>query len=156
MAMLDGDEKNRILMELVQSEWTAYARGEDFDKQSTPQRVFSSVWALEAEVNNGGLSQYFFNSSRFTAPFVIEALVTIGAHRAADLSRRAIQCAFPDGLPGDLNAMRLAAANFPDAVEETLNKLDREFYQYPDDLTGLLFDYVRTHPEEFGDLTDFS
>jgi len=30
--------------------------------------------------------------------------------------------------------------------------LDSEFFAYPHDLTDLLFTYVSTHPEEFGEL----
>jgi hypothetical protein len=50
--------------------------------------------------------------------------------------------------------MRMAAADFPDTVEQSLNEIDREFYKYPDDLTELLFSYVKAHPEEFGDPTE--
>jgi len=55
----------------------------------------------ESEVNNGGFSQYFLNSSGETAGFVVEALETIGAPNTADICRRAIAIAFPDELPSD-------------------------------------------------------
>ena len=68
--------KNNILISLSESDKTQFGK-QDFESQSTPQRVFSSIWALEAEVNNGGFSQYFLNDSCETAAFVAEALETI-------------------------------------------------------------------------------
>ena len=43
------------------------------------QRIFYSVFLLEMEVNNGGLCQFFVNSSRITAPIVSDYLGIIGA-----------------------------------------------------------------------------
>ena len=61
--------KNNILISLSESDKTQFGK-QDFATQSIPQQVFSSVWALEAEVNNGGFSQYFLNDSCETAVFV--------------------------------------------------------------------------------------
>lgn len=144
-------DKNGILIALSESDKTKFGK-EDFSTQSIPQKVFSSIWAVESEVNNGGFSQYFFNSSCETAGFVAQALEAIGAPRTADICRRAIAAAFPDGLPSDPEAIRLAASDFSDETEGSLDALDREFYQYPHDLTKLLFAYVAKHPEEFGEL----
>jgi hypothetical protein len=46
-------EKNRILIQLAQSPRSQYGRA-PYEKQSKPQQVFSAVWGLESEVNNGG------------------------------------------------------------------------------------------------------
>ncbi|MGB6690272.1 MAG: DMP19 family protein [Terracidiphilus sp.] len=146
-------DKNAILIELSESDRTSFGR-QDFSVQSVPQRVFSAIWAVEAEVNNGGFSQYFFNSSGETAGFVAEALDTVDAPRTADICRRAIAAAFPSGLPSDPEEISSAASDFSDETEEKLDKLDREFYQYPHDLTALLFAYVSRHPEEFGKMPD--
>ena len=83
-------DRNCILIELSESKMTDFGK-KAFAAQSLPQKVFSAVlWAVESEVNNGGFSQYFLNSSCETAPFVAEALDTIGAPRTADICRRAI------------------------------------------------------------------
>ena len=76
--------KNHILIGLSESDKTKFGK-RDFAQQSTPQKVFSSIWALESEVNNGGFSQYFLNSSCETASSVSEALETIGAPKTADI-----------------------------------------------------------------------
>jgi hypothetical protein len=143
--------KNHILISLSESDKTQFGK-QDFATQSTPQQVFSSVWAVEAEVNNGGFSQYFLNDSCETAVFVAKALDTIAAPQTADICRRAIANAFPAGLPPTPKAISTAAADFPDEVLEQLAALDNEFFAYPHNLTNLLFSYVSKHPEEFGEL----
>jgi len=144
-------DKNGILIALSESDKTMFGK-EDFDTQSVPQKVFSSIWAVESEVNNGGFSQFFQNLSSETARFVVQALETIGAPKTADICKRAIATAFPIGLPSDPEAISSAASEFSDEVEEKLNALDTEFFKYPHDLTKLLFAYVSNHPEEFGEL----
>ena len=135
--------KNGILISLSESEKTKFGK-EDSARQSLPQKVFSAIWAVESEVNNGGFSQYFSNSGGESASFVVEALETVGAPETAGICKRAIAVAFPSGLP------RSAAADFPDEVLEKLEPLDQEFFSYPHDLTDLLFTYVSEHPQEFG------
>jgi hypothetical protein len=144
-------DKNLLLIALSESGQTSFGK-EDFAAQTFPQRVFSAIWALESEVNNGGFSQYFLNFSCETAGFAAEALETIGASRTADICRRAVAAAFPEGLPEDSEAISSAASDFPEETEEELGKLDSEFFQYPHDLTELLFAFVSKHPEEFGEL----
>jgi hypothetical protein len=90
--------RNGILIDLSDSDRTNFGKV-DFRDQSTPQKVFSSIWAVESEVNNGGFSQYFGNRSCETAAFVAEALDKVGAPRTADICRRAVATAFPSGLP---------------------------------------------------------
>jgi Domain of unknown function (DUF4375) len=146
-------DKNSALIDLSESERTRFGK-EDFAVQSFPQKVFSAIWAAEPEINNGGFGQYFLNHSCETAPFVVEAFKTIGAPRTADICRRAIAVAFPDGLPPSPDAIADAAAGFTDETTEQLEALDTEFFQYPHNLTDLLFAFVSQHPEEFGPLPE--
>jgi len=44
--------KTGILIDLSESDKTRFRKG-DFDAQSIPQKVFSAIWAVESEVNNG-------------------------------------------------------------------------------------------------------
>ena len=143
--------KNGILIDLSESDKTRFGK-EGFALQSLPQKVFSAIWAVESEVNNGGFSQYFSNESSGSASFVVEALETIGAPKTASICKRAITAAFPAGLPQTLETIRSAAADFSDEILEKLEPLDQEFFSYPHSLTDLLFAYVSEHPEEFGTL----
>lgn len=145
--------KNTALINLSESERTKFGK-EDFSFQSFSQKVFSAIWAAESEINNGGVAQYFKNSSCETAPFVVEAFEAIGAPRTADICRRAVAVAFPDGLPRMSDAISVAAAEFSNDIIEQLEALDTEFFQYPHNLTDLLFTFVSKHPEEFGPLPE--
>jgi hypothetical protein len=148
---MTNNEKNDFLLMLSESESTAFGK-QDFAEQSIPQRVFSSIWALESEVNNGGFSQYFYNCSNETAGFVVDALHLIEARQAAEICKRALEIAFPVGLPSSPEAIRAEAESFAPGVEDALSQLDQEFYLYPNDLTELLYAYVSAHPDEFGSL----
>jgi hypothetical protein len=141
--------KNGFLIALSASDKTSFEKVA-FSDQSTPQKVFSAIWDVEGEVNNGGFSQYFFNNSCESAWFVVQALETIGAPKTSDICRRAIAIAFPAGLPEKREAIRQAAADFPEETLENLERLDQEFFCYPHNLTDLLYQYVSQHPEEFG------
>jgi hypothetical protein len=143
--------KNSILISLSESEKARLGK-DDFADQSRPQKVFSAIWVLESEVNNGGFSQFFLNSSAETAPFVVAALETIGAPKTAAICKRAIAAAFPAGLPETPEAICSVAAHFSDDTSEKLDLLDQEFFAYPHSLTDLLFAFVSEHPEEFGTL----
>jgi Domain of unknown function (DUF4375) len=141
--------KNEILIRLSESPATKVGKAE-FEEQSLPQQVFSAIWEIESEVNNGGFSQYFVNESAESASFVVNALTTIGAPKTADICRRAILTAFPGGLPKTVEDIQSIAADFPEDILDKLEPLDQEFCSYPHNLTDLLFAYVIAHPEEFG------
>jgi len=126
-------DKNSYLIKLAESDRTQLGRI-DFAAQSPEQRVFSAIWVLEAEVNNGGFDQYFHNTDLATVSFAPAALREIGAHMCADIVSRALVIA-PD-------------LESPEAARQ-LDGLDSEFYAYPNDLTDLLYAYVAAHPASF-------
>ena len=133
-------DKNKQLIQL--SERGRFWRV-PFDELSPPEQVFRAVWDLEADVNNGGFDQYFFNDSGDTAFAVVGALEAIGAHRAARIAAAA-NALFPGSTPPRDRDERQAQL---DALEEknkaVLEDLDQEFYRYPDNLIELLHDYVK-------------
>ena len=144
--------KNTFLVDLSESGRTDFGRVE-FAKQPFPQKVFSAIWKVESEVNNGGFVQYFENDCE-TASFVAESLDAVGAPKTADICRRAIGVAFPNGLPVDPDEISSQAAEFSEEIRDRLDELDREFFSYPHPLTDLLFDFVCAHPNEFGTVSD--
>lgn len=143
-------DKNKILINLSESDKTKFGK-EDFKTQSVAQKVFSSIWAVEADVNNDGFIGYFGWNPE-TVVFVVEALNIIGAPLTADICKRAISCAFPEGLPSTPEDISLAHESFSDQTLENLRALDAEFLTYPHNLTELLFEYVAAHQDEFGPL----
>lgn len=66
-------------------------------------KVLVAIWVLEADVNNGGLDQYHFNSAGDFAFYAEQALQSIGAHAMARIVARANSLFGPDGPPRDRN-----------------------------------------------------
>ena len=122
---------------------------------SEPERVFVSVWELEAEVTNGGFQHYFSNTSGRIAPYVVDALRAIRAETMAKIAERALLTVDQD-IPwmNDVERRRRLRALPPGAVE-MLGRLDREFYAYPDDLTLLLYEYVAECRDEIAGAAAF-
>jgi Domain of unknown function (DUF4375) len=146
-------DKNALLISLSESDRTDFGRV-DFAAQSAPQKVFSAVWGLESEVNNGGFSQYFESWSGEAANFTPTALRAIGANACANIVQRALRAVSEDPLPDDQDERGRLLESVPDAARSALEELDSEFFSYPDDLTELLFAYVAAHPNVFGEMPD--
>lgn len=115
-----------------------------FEQLTKPEQVFIAIWGLEADVNNGGFDQYYFNSAGDTAWFAPAALTMIGAHKAASIVQRANDL-FPSGAPSPQRESRWEQLDRVDSA--MFDALDREFYSYPDDLAELLHTYVLANIE---------
>ena len=122
----------------------------DFDSQPEDQKVFSAIWILESEVNNGGFLQYFENDRGKTVNFAVTALKRVGANRCADIVGRAIRAVCDGNALSDDDGWKTLIEDLPDNAVDELEGLDQEFSGYPDNLTELLFEFVRKHPETFG------
>jgi hypothetical protein len=74
----------------------------------------------------------------------------IRANSAAEIAERALRAVSPEPLPEDQDARQAMLEGLDEEAIDRLETLDAEFYAYPDDLTELLFEFVRQHPKEFG------
>ena len=110
--------------------------------------MFSAIWELESQVNNGGFDQFFRNSESLVRGVAPAALRTIGASSCAAIVDGAIQLIAP--LPATQDRRCEALDALGDEGQERLETLDSEFLAYPDNLTDLLFEFVRQRPETFG------
>ena len=151
---INTNEMNRRLIALAESPDARFCRV-DYHELSPPERVFRAIWELEAEVNNGGLHQYFFNSSGSLVPDVVDALKTIGAFRMATIVGDAIGLMPTNVSWRDSDMRREMLIALPETSQDALDTLDEKFYRYPDDLTALLYAYVCDHRKEIGAPADF-
>jgi hypothetical protein len=94
----------------------AYGSPGGYRRLARADRLLLLMGELEAEVNNGGFSQYLLNKGRRRARRAMDALHTIGARRTARM---------------------LEAALAEPANEAVLSKLDERFYKVPEDLAVL-------------------
>jgi len=113
-----------------------------FDDLSETDRILVAIWALEADVNNGGFDQYYFNSSGDTAHYAPAALRAIGAIAAADIAERANSLFGPGGPPRSRSARQDALFALTDSKKDLWGDLDRQFYAYPDDIAALLEQFL--------------
>lgn len=123
--------------------------GVKMEKLSPPERVFFITQNVEMEVNNGGFSQFFYNSSGDFAGEMVEAFREIGAEKTAAICQQALD-AVGQPLPQNrAERIELIEAIETDALTEALNACDDAFYEYQDDLNALTDAYVKQHQAEF-------
>jgi hypothetical protein len=116
---------------------------------SRAERFVYAVQGMMREVNNGGWSQFFFNSSGELAPDLAPALEAIGAPRNLSIARRALQLyGTPASLGADDRARRLSEVT-RDGEDNPWEALEDEFYENPEDLDALLLRFIAAHPAEF-------
>jgi hypothetical protein len=104
-------------------------------------KIADLIDEFEAEVNNGGFHQHFYNSAGDNTAEAIQALEAIGARKMSDILGRAA-AKFPGGMPPKERFARqdILLELFPKAAE--FEDFDNEFYAYPNDLSALLKKFV--------------
>ncbi|ABV35331.1 hypothetical protein Ssed_0720 [Shewanella sediminis HAW-EB3] len=116
-----------------------------FDGIREPERVLATIWSVEAEVNNGGFDQLFYNSAGDVAFYAAKALQSIGAYEMAAISQRALDLFGENGPPKDRDVRVEKLEKISEVNEEYLNQLDYDFTEYPDDIIELLSIYVQSN-----------
>ena len=111
------------------------------------------IWALEAEVNNGGYNQFYFSSSGKFYKHLPEALRLVGAANFADLTKRANDT-FEKENPKITQHQDGTLEGFSKSYDDNpLNKFDDEFYELykTENLQQIQVDFIRKHITEFID-----
>ncbi len=124
--------------------------GEIIDILNAGERIFYITQICEQEVNNGGFSQFFYNSSGRFSNEIVQAFISIGAVKTAKICEKALS-ALGEALPTD-DAQRqsvLEAKLNNHKTEAVLEACDEAFYEYNDDLTALNQAYIMKHKESF-------
>ena len=132
--------------------------GEDYEnelsnvkKLTKGQKAIFSTWAVEAEVNNGGFNQFYFNSSGQYGDMAVEGFETVDATKHAELMREANK--IYASIKKDLEKFDDGTVeSFSESYEDNpLNKLDDKYYDLDknESLWGLKVKYIREHPEQF-------
>lgn len=123
--------------------------GENITKLSSQERIFYVVMQLEAEVNNGGFSQYFYNSSGDWSNEVVKSYRAIGAIKVADICKKAIT-SFGADIPPNRDVREIFLNQFMnDEVNRILDECDNEFYEYSEDLLNLNYQFIIKNKDSF-------
>ena len=118
---------------------------------SKARQAIYMIWCLEAEVNNGGFNQYYFNPSGQFANLTPDALKLIGADKFSDLVIRA-NYTYESEYSKITEHQDGTLEGFSKSYEDNiLNKFDTEFYELSkvEYLHQLQVNFVRNN------LTDF-
>jgi hypothetical protein len=116
------------------------------DAALSPEETYIlAIEALEREVNNGGYSQFFTNSSKEFAPRVAEALDAIGCPRFAAVTRDAVAAL---GITGPVTEAAVDAAvdSADDRRLEALSACDDAYYAIADEsIEDRLLAFIKDH-----------
>ena len=124
----------------------AKARGEN-SLTDTERRLLAAYW-LEAEVNNGGFDQYFFNSAGNNAETALFGLKEIGATSAAALLEQAV-AVFPGGKPPTDRFKRQEVMQQIAAQSKLVwDKCNSEFYKRKERINDLSLAYAKKQRAE--------
>ncbi|HIZ54841.1 MAG TPA: DMP19 family protein [Firmicutes bacterium] len=116
---------------------------------STPERTVYLTLQLEAEVNNGGFIQYFYNAYGDISADLVASFKAIGAEKTAAICRKAI-CALNEKIPVDkIQREEFLDHVMTDQADQILSACDREFYRQPDDLEELNYHFIIKHKSWF-------
>jgi len=121
-----------------------------FYRLSHPEQTYFLVTVLQGEVFNGGIGQFFDNSSGDFYRETLDALEELGAMRCHGLLVAAKHVLFPHGdIPRDQAARYEIMPKYPDAPDAPrpdwdmeLERISDEFYTDPDQLPERLHRYA--------------
>jgi len=141
-----GDEKNDLIIQMCDNVCEKCEYGEAIEKLNEHERVFYVTQILEQEVNNGGFSQFFYNSSGDFSNEIVDAFTKIGAFKTAEICKKAL-AVFNGNVPTD----RDAREELLDSLEcdDVLSECDDDFYEYEDNLEELNYTYIMEHRSSF-------
>ena len=142
------EDKNTLLIAV--NNWLCKKSnyGEDVKKLTFAERIFYVNMQLEAEVNNGGFLQFFFNSVGNYTNEIVTAMQEIGADTTSKICEKAIS-AFGFELPVDREKREEMLEKATDKAESTLSECDVEFYKDQDNLLELNYKFVMRNRAQF-------
>lgn len=147
--LLSSDDTNGSIIELDNFIGEICSYGDDMEKLTDEQKLFYYNQCLEREINNGGFSQYFFNSSGDFAHKTVKSLQTIGANKTADILQKAID-QFPNSnVPENRTERQEILEQIQETAELIWEELDQKFFNYEDDLNTLNIEFVRKNKNYF-------
>ena len=146
------EEKENFVVEMDKYIAEKCKYGDDMKTLNDEQRVLYITQALEMEVNNGGIAQFFFNSDGYFGNELVSSFEKIGAIKTAEICKKAISI-YGDKVPTDRDEREDVLT--PDdekeeeRIEEILNECDDAFFEYEDNLVELNYQFIINNKESF-------
>lgn len=144
LAMANGKEIDFLYAIELAIEQKAIRMGEQ--SLSEEERIVLAIEGLEREVNNGGYSQFFTNSSGEFAPIIVESLLRIGCLENAKIAQRAIEALGVQDLSPD--SLQTVFESEDDARDELLNECDQTYYSSGmENIGGKLIEFIKANKD---------
>lgn len=115
---------------------------------SRPQQLYNAVFILDGEINNGGLDQYFVNSSGDLWRDALEGLKAMGDLKRAGVLEDATAKFGKGGPSTDRRTRQKQLAAIARADENALEALDARYYS-EEPIEVIANRYVLANPEAF-------
>ncbi len=124
-----------------------------FDKKpktlTDQEKVIVLIEEFEREINNGGFSQFYFNTSGNYYNDIVNALEKVKSIKFLDLLKRS-STPFPDYIiPIGKDERQIILETIEEEAEELWENLEQEFYKYEENIYDLLIDYIRENIDHF-------
>ena len=139
-------DANEFVVAMVEHLDAKTQYGDDMAVLSDAERVFYITQTLEMEVNNGGFSQFFYNSSGSLSNELVNAFTAIGAAATAAICQKAV-AAFGCDIPADREEREELLDELE--IDDILEECDDAFYDYEDDLNELNYNFAMKNREQF-------
>ncbi len=116
---------------------------------STPERYFYIIEGMMREINNGGFSQFFFNSTGQLADVLVPALEVINSVEGKKIAQKAVGIlGNPSSLDDNTRVQHLKIIT-EDFEMDLWEECDNAFYNLSEPLDTLMLDYVEKNINEF-------
>ncbi|MBP3322019.1 MAG: DMP19 family protein [Clostridia bacterium] len=145
---VDDEEikKNNFVVNMCETVCKKCEYGNDIEQLNEHERIFYVTQILEQEVNNGGFSQFFYNSSGGLSNELVDAFTKIGAFKTAEICKKAV-AVFNGKVPTDRDEREEVLDSLD--CDDVLSACDDEFYEYEDKLEELNYAYIMDHRSSF-------
>lgn len=142
--ILNLQNEEEIILKIGEMVWekTQYDY-DNFSNLNEIEKTFIFVDILEAQVNNGGFDQFFFNSSGDFTYEVLEAYENIGAYKTAKIIIEAIKLFPKVPVSKDTETRRIIMQDLSEEISEKWNQLDDQFYKYEENIVTFMIDYIK-------------
>lgn len=143
------------------SEWKLAELHDDYifegnaDGLSEPEKVYLVLWRFSMECYNGGILQFFENSSGVLTPHVCGALTSVGATHLVPVVEAAIKLYDTDFPSADHLKRHAAAVAMSQETRDRIGDIDHQINPHLENLSVVLFQYVFRHRDQFDRPDDF-
>ena len=147
----NNTDPNKLIIAI--GDFVAKREGADgYENLTDAEKYVSAVYYYEAEVNNGGLDQFFFNSTGDRWKKTLGGLREIGANYAYRILNETTKLFGDEGPAEEWSKRQEQLQSLSEDYKEKEERLTNQFYKYEDNLSDLLINYVKSHADEFGEL----